>query len=82
MNFDNVRRPVRVSLTPPTEPAMPPSRPSTSDERWAQQVRMVAVQASATVTANDRWPLDFSVLDGAAAFERYILTGETKEPQL
>ena len=82
MNFDSVRRPIRVSLTPPTEPATPPNPSIQRDRDWrAQQVRMAALHATALIFPTGAWPLGTPILSVAEQFEHYILTGETEESQ-
>lgn len=79
--MENPRRRIRVDTTPPTQPAMPPTggggvatQASVSGERWAQQVRMAALAAACAKGG-------LSVLATASKYERYILTGETENPE-
>lgn len=74
-------------MTPPDQPAMPPRGTGGvggvgSEERgWrAAQIRMAAVHAAVRIHNTGAFPIGTSVLDTAADFEHYIITGEIEEP--
>jgi hypothetical protein len=81
MNFDNGRRPIRVTQVAATQPAMPPT--GHGEQAWrAQQVRMSAVHAASRVFEQGAaFPIGTALLDIAAQIEHYILTGETENPK-
>lgn len=79
--MDNLRRPIRVSLTPPTQPATPPQGESiTSRLAFERGCRVQALRSAVDVWGSRRFG-DMTFWGTVDAFQKYLADGTMTEPE-